>query len=270
MMGEMRNGSPTGGWVGVRTSGLDPLFAGRNIAPSVGLVGIVGIVVALAGLLAVVAVPSAVAEESAERKQPETWHATAFVRGDMGIRVIDYWSKGPDMVARTLINGRPVTTIVSGGRYVVFDGVSGIGLNVARSDRALKQDKGRSRPFAFEYEEMREAGGEKIDDVNFGSRRGEIWQKSDATGRQKLWVSVGMPQIPLRLETFDRQSATNIELDYQNWIFDLEMPARFFGLPSGIDFETFEYDVYMAKSVEGLVGPMPILYPDLLHGEPPG
>ena len=37
--------------------------------------------------------------------------------------------------------------------------------------------------------------GEKVDDVNFGSRRVEVWQKSDASGRQKLWVSMGVPPV---------------------------------------------------------------------------
>ena len=212
---------------------------------------------------------SARADEEEEPTKPKTWHATAFITGDMGTRVIDYWSKGPDMVARTMINGRPVTTMVSGGRYVVFDGISGIGLNVARSARALKEDKGRKRPFAFEFEDIKKVGGEKIDDVTFGSRRVEVWQKSDASGRQKLWVSMGVPQIPLRLQTFDRGTAANVELDYQNWIFDLEIPASFFALPANIKFEVYEYDAYMTKSMEGRVSPMPVLYPDLLHGHPP-
>jgi len=210
------------------------------------------------------------AEDTPAPQVPKTWQATAFIRGDgIGIRIIDYWSRGSDMVARTLINGRPITTIVSRGRYIVYDGIAGEGLNIGRSSRALAEDKGRIRPFAFEYEEMKAAGGEKIEDIRLGDRRGEIWQKSDAGGRQKLWVSVGTPQIPVRLETFDRKSMATVELDYQNWIFDLEMPDRFFEAPGGIQLETLEYDVYMKKSLEGPVSRVPVLYPDLLHGERP-
>jgi len=210
------------------------------------------------------------AEDEPARQPPKTWQATAFIRGDgIGIRIIDYWSRGSDMVARTLIQGRPITTIVARGRYIVYDGVSGEGINIGRSSRAIAEDKRRIRPFAFEFAEMKAVGGEKIEDIRLGDRRGEIWQKSDAAGRQKLWVSVGMPQIPVRLETFDRKTMATVELDYQNWIFDLEMPDRFFEAPGGIQLETLEYDAYMKKTLEGPGGRVPILYPDLLHGERP-
>ena len=212
----------------------------------------------------------AVAQDEANREKPKTWQATAFIRGEgIGIRVIDYWSRGPNMVARTLIQGRPVTTIVFGSRYIVYDAVAGKGINIGRSSRALESDNKRERPFAFEFEEMKAAGGEKIEDLHMAGRRGEIWQITNGKGRQKLWVSVGVPQIPIRLETFDRKTGSNVELDYQNWIFDLDLPDRFFAAPSGIEFETLEYDAYMEKSLEGPVGRVPVLYPDLLHGERP-
>ena len=220
-----------------------------------------------AGIVSFCAAGLAGAEEP--NKAPDSWHSTAFVRGPMGIRVIDYWSKGDDMVARTLINGRPVTTIVQGGRYIVFDGLDGVGLDVARSKNALKEDRKRDRPFAFELDELKRDGGEKIEDVSIGSMRGEIWQVRDEQGRRKLWVSKGVPSVPLRVETFDRASAETIELDYQNWVFDMPLPERFFRPPAGLDLTRFEYDAYLAASGSSSMVSVPILYPDLLHGRQP-
>lgn len=230
-----------------------------------------GLLLALRGSLVfgllLAAVESARAE--GERAVPETWHVMAFVRGSMGIRVIDYWSKGPDMVARTLIGGHPITTIVRDGRYVVFDGLTGKGLDIARSPSALSEDAGRVRPFAFELDELIRDGGEKIEDVRVGAMRGEIWQVRDANGRRKVWTSVDVPRVPLRQETFDRSSGQTIDLDYQGWTFDLAMDEPLFRVPPGFLFERFEYDDYLAKSGQGSVGKVPILYPDLLHGSPP-
>ncbi len=132
-----------------------------------------------------------IAKAEDTKKPPGSWHTTAFVRGPMGIRVIDYWARGDDMVARTLIKGRPVTTIVYGGRYIVFDGLDGVGLDVGRSKSSMQADRDRDRPFGFELEDLKSEGGEKIDDVSIGSMRGEIWQVRDARGRRKLWVSKG-------------------------------------------------------------------------------
>jgi len=58
-------------------------------------------------------------------KGAQTWHATTFVSSPAGFRVIDYWSKGDWMRANTLISGHPITTLVRGDRYVVFDALTG-------------------------------------------------------------------------------------------------------------------------------------------------
>lgn len=202
-------------------------------------------------------------------KVPESWHATAFVRGDVGLRVIDYWSKGSNMRARTLIAGRPVTTLVRGDRYVVFDGLTRRGIEIRRSPRALEEDAGRVRPFAFEHEELLRDGAEKIEEVSLGRVRGEIWQVTDARGRRKVWVTAEAPRVPVRVETFDRATSVSVDLDYSNWIFDLEMSSAFFSPPSDVALQAFGYDEYLKKVLEGPVSPLPILYPDLLHGSPP-
>lgn len=211
----------------------------------------------------------AVVDAQENAAPPKTWHATAVVEIDRTRRVIDYWSRGSEMRARTLINGHPFTTVVSGGRYIVWDGLTGKGLDLGRSAESRAQDTTRPRPFAFEFEEIRRDGGEKVDELLFGARKGEIWQVSDNRGRRKVWVTVGTPQVPLRVETYDRGTSSNVELDYLNWVFDQELPDAFFRPPTNVQLERFEYEAFMTAAQKGAVAPMPILYPDLLHGTPP-
>ncbi len=209
------------------------------------------------------------AEETKTGSLPETWHCTAYVRGSMGIRVIDYWSRGPDMVARTLIKGHPITTIVAGGRYVVYDGLTGEGVDIARAAAAIASDVARPRPFAFDLEEIKAQGGEKVEDVSIGAMRGEVWQVRDDRGRRKLWVASGAPGVPIRLETFDRASGETIELDYQSWIFDLPLPDAFFQPPQGIRLKRFDQEGWLKRTSDDTTPAVPILYPDLIFGAPP-
>lgn len=223
----------------------------------------------LLGATAIAWGATAIARAEEERPPPSTWHATAFVRGSMGIRVIDYWSKGSDMVARTLIAGHPITTIISGGRYIVYDGLTRKGLALERSPRARAEDRRRPRPFAFEFEEIVRDGGERVEQVALGRSRGEVWQIRDARGRRKVWVTTSPPRVPLRLETFDRATSETVELDYQNWIFDMELSRDFFSAPRGVELERLDYTDFLERAARGPVGQVPILYPDLLHGTPP-
>ena len=73
------------------------------------------------------------AEETEAVRVPESWFATAVVRGDTGMQVVDYWSRGPNMRARTLMRGHPITTIVFGGRYIVYDELTGKGIDIGRA-----------------------------------------------------------------------------------------------------------------------------------------
>ncbi|MBK7951221.1 MAG: hypothetical protein IPK00_21295 [Deltaproteobacteria bacterium] len=200
---------------------------------------------------------------------PETWHATAFVSGIGSYRIIHYWSKGPSMRAETLIGGHPVATLVHGDRYVVIDRLTGQALDVERSPGALAEDAGRARPFAFEQREIREAGGEKVEDAKLSGVDVEVWRVTDDAGRRTAWVSKGEPGVPLRVETFVRGGAQTVKIDYSSWGFNLEMPDAFFALPGGLEVERLSYDDYTKKSAEGPVGPAPILYPDMLHGSKP-
>lgn len=200
---------------------------------------------------------------------PETWHATAFVSGIGSYRIIQYWSKGASMRAETLIGGHPIATLVHGDRYVVVDRLTGKALDVERSPRAQAEDAGRKRPFAFEQQEIRDAGGEKVEDTKLSGVEVEVWRVTDDVGRRTAWVSKGEPSVPLRVETFVRGGAQTVKIDYSSWGFNLEMPDAFFERPGDVEVERLSYDDYVAKSAEGPVGPAPILYPDMLHGSKP-
>lgn len=202
-------------------------------------------------------------------EMPETWHATAFVSGIGSYRIIHYWSKGSSMRAETLIAGHPITTLVHGDRYVVIDRMTGKALDVERAPRAMAEDKGRPRPFAFEQEEIRAAGGEKVEDANVSGVDVDVWRITDDVGRRTAWVTKGEPGVPLRVETFVRGGAQTVKIDYSSWGFNLEMPDAFFEVPGGLEVERLSYDGYTKKSAEGPFGPAPILYPDLLHGSKP-
>jgi hypothetical protein len=246
------------------TGGLRRIRAGRAG-------DLAGPVAVLTILSLLVAAPLSRAEDEQERPSlppPKTWHATAYVRGRIGLRVIDYWSQGPDMRARTLIAGHPITTLVRGDRYVVVDELTGRGVDIRRSKQALAADRRRTRPFAFELDELIADGGEKIENVKIGSIDAEIWRVTDGAGRRKIWLKADDPRVPLRVETFNRAAADTLDLDYTNWIFDLELPPQFFATPQGIAIERFEYEVFLERAGNGTAPNLPVLYPDLLHGSP--
>lgn len=214
--------------------------------------------------------PAAVAEEPPKGPSvPKTWHATVFFSSGENYRIIHYWSSGSMMRAETLIGGHPITTIIRGDRYIAFDRLTGKALDVERSPAAVAQDRGRVRPFAIELDELRRAGGEKIEETTMSGVPVEVWRLTDDTGRRTVWVSKKEPFVPIRAETFVRGSSQTLIFDYSNWGFDLEIPASFFTLPSDVAVERFGYAAFEKKAATESRGPAPILYPDLLHGGPP-
>jgi hypothetical protein len=86
----------------------------------------------------------------------------------------------------------------------VIDRLTGRALDVERGPRARAEDKGRLRPFAFEQREIRDAGGERVEDARVAGVDVEVWRVTDDAGRRTVWVSKGEPEVPLRVETFVR------------------------------------------------------------------
>lgn len=204
--------------------------------------------------------PAGAAPETA----PDTWHATTFVTGDMGFRIIHYWSKGDWMRAQTLIGGHPIVTIVRDGEYIGYDAMTGKGARIQRAPAAREEDRNRSRPFGNDLDELKKQGADKVEVTERAGRAVEIWRKTDAAGRRKLWVTSDEPMLPMRLETFVRGGSETITTEYSDWAKGLAIPDAFFAAPQGLDLEVLDYESYLEQGSTRPIGP--VLYPDLLHG----
>lgn len=225
-------------------------------------------VIALLGLIAGGGLARAANPTQDAAPSTRTWHATTVVSSRVGHRIIHYWSKGSSLRAETLIAGHPIVTIVRGDRYLAIDRLTGEGLDIARSPRARAEDGKRERPFGNELEEVRAAGGEKVDELRQSGVSTEVWRVTDAKTRRTVWVSTREPRVPVRYEIYVRGGGDTITTDYANWGFDLEIPDRFFATPEDLALERLDYETYLSRSQEGPVGAVPVLYPDLLHGGP--
>ncbi len=215
------------------------------------------------------ATPAPAADEAGATTAPKTWHATVFFSNGGSYRIIHYWSDGAKMRAETLISGHPITTIVRGDRYVALDRLTGKAIDIERAPAATLADQGRPRPFGIELDELKKAGGERIEDSTMSGVPVEVWRLTDDTSRRTVWVSKKPPHVPIRAETFVRGSSQTLVFDYSNWGFDLEMPASFFTLPSETLVDRFGYAEFGEKSAKAPIDGPPILYPDLLHGGQP-
>ena len=70
---------------------------------------------ALAALGALLAPGSVRAQEADEEPGPETWYAQVLGRSDTELNVTHFWSKGPKLRSETVLGGRKIVTVVSGG-----------------------------------------------------------------------------------------------------------------------------------------------------------
>lgn len=217
-----------------------------------------------AGCLALAGDALAEPPTEANHAAPETWHAVTYVTGSMGLRIIDYWSKGPWMRAETLINGHPIVTIVRNEDYFVFDRLTSRGVRIRRAPAARQEDRERARPFGNDFDELVAKGAEKVEEVDLAGRKAEIWRLSDSSSRRKLWVTKDEPRLPIRLETFVRGSSETVKLDYSSWGMGIDLPDAFFGVPPEVDLEELEYESYLEAAPTRPLGP--VLYPELLHG----
>jgi len=210
--------------------------------------------------------PDAVADDTPPRVEASSWYVSAVVSGRTGYRVTHYWSKGPNMRAQTLVGVRAVTTIVRGDRYWVFDELLKEGIVVKRSALALTEDAKQTRPFANDLEDLIRANGEKVETGMLSGIPAETWRVTNAAGRRTVWVTLDEPKVPLRVENFNRETSESATLNYSNWVSGFDLPDTAFEPPADLVLQEFEYDQFLEKSLEGPVGPAPIIYPKLLHG----
>jgi hypothetical protein len=224
--------------------------------------------------LPLIATSAAGEEESAHTPRPAppeqdadlpTWYAQALARGDAGLNVTDYWSKGSMLRAETVMSGHKIVTIVKGQWYYVFDGLSGRGLAIRRDAGAVARDAPERRPFGNEYEILLAQGAEKVGEEMLWGRPAEIFRITDRQGRRDLWVTLDEKKLPLRVEIFDRKSGQKGYTEYVVWDASLAISDSFFDPDPAVEFERLEFEEYLRRSVEsGPVGPVPVLYSDLL------
>lgn len=213
---------------------------------------------AVALLAALVAAPAA-GEEAG------TWYAQALTRGEAGLNLTHFWSKGTWLRAETVVAGHKIVTIVRGDTYYAYDALSGEGLAIEREPAAIERQKPGERPFGNEYRILQEQGAEKIRDEQMLGRPTGVYRVTDERGKRELWVTEDEARIPLRLEIFDRARGQQRTTDYLNWQSDLHIPDAFFTPDPRMKLEALDYREYLSRSAsEGTVGPVPVLYTPLL------
>jgi len=199
---------------------------------------------------------------------PDTWYAQALTHSDVGINVTHFWSKGKMMRAETVVAGRRVVTIVNGDKYYAYDALQRSGVAIERSEDAKALDKGRDRPFGNEWAVLLRQGAELIRSEILGGREVELYQVTDGIGRRQVWVTKDAIRLPLRLDVYTRKSARTIQTDFLNWQTGLPIDDVFFSPDPGINLTELTLDEYtkLRRDRMGQVGPVPVLYSDLLHG----
>jgi hypothetical protein len=218
--------------------------------------------------------PKAAKQNAAAEKAPKpkaemapTWYAQALAQGPGGLNVTQFWSKGSKLRAETVISGHKVVTIVNGEWYTAYDATKGLGIRVHRTAEALANDAPFKRPFGNEAVKLIKQGGEKIRDEVFHGRSAVVYQVTDNLGRRTVWATAEAINIPLRIEFYNRRTATEQSTDYLDWLTGLVIPDGFFAPEPRIEIKSYEFEEYAHFTGKiGGVGPVPVLYMDLLRG----
>ncbi len=206
---------------------------------------------------------------AAPRVDAQGIYAMTTTRGETGMHIVEYWSKGATLRAHTTIAGRPFVTLVSGDVYTLLDPIARRGVSIPRSPRAMAQQKGRRRLFGNEFESMLEQGAERIRSEESPMGTLDVYRLTDEDGRRTVWVTSDQYKLPIKYETFDRRTGDEARVEYRGWA-PVALTDAFFGVPTeGWEIERVpSYDAWMkAPSSEGF-RKAPIFFPLLLHGRP--
>ncbi len=218
-----------------------------------------------ASALAFLAILPALAADAADELQ--TWHAQALAHSEVGLNVSYFWSKGAKFRSETVVSGHRIVTIVNGDLYYAYDAVTRQGLAIRRSPEAIAQDRPDRRPFGRELEILMGQGAEKVGEELHHGVPCEVYRVTDDAGKRVLWLTQSEPQLPVRLELFSRQSGRTRYTDYLNWMSDVPLDDSFFQPEKEIELTRYSLEDYLRVTLnEGPVGPVPVLYAELLHG----
>lgn len=218
-----------------------------------------------ASALAILAVLAALAAGAAD--ELPTWHAQALAHSDGGLNVSYFWSKGAKFRSETVVTGHRIVTIVNGDLYYAYDAVTRQGIAIRRSPEAIALDRPDRRPFGRELEILVGQGAEKVGEEHRHGAPCDVYRVTDDAGKRVLWVTQSEPPLPVRLELFSRQSGRTRYTDYLNWMSDVPLDDSFFQPEKGVELASYSLEDYLQVTVnEGPVGPVPVLYAELLHG----
>lgn len=209
-------------------------------------------------LVSAFAVP-AVAED-------EVWYAQTLQRGSQGIQMTHFWSKGDRMRAEAVIRGHRIVSIVNGATYHAYDALGNRGISVARSPRAVAEDAKRSRPIGTEGDRLLQAGAEQVRTEEAGGRSCDLYRLTDERGRREVCITSEGGRFPLWTEVYSRQQGETIRTDYLLWFQPEEIPDGFFEPDPRVQLEVLSYEQYTQRAAKGPVGPVPVLYSNMLHG----
>ena len=200
---------------------------------------------------------------------PDTWFGERITGGDTPLRVEYFWSKGRKLRSETVVQGYPITTLVSGEFYYVIDPIRRSGIGIRRSPAALKEDRDQPglRPFGNEADLFALKGAEKVRNETLDGRNMLVYRLTDESGRREIWVTDDKLHLPMRIDGFARSSGKHVRSDYVDWSRSIDLPDSFFEPDPGMEIERIEYDDYVKRAAEGPVGPAPVLFRDLLHGK---
>jgi hypothetical protein len=206
-------------------------------------------------------------ERQQERVVTNTWYAQALARADVGLNVTNFWAKGPKMRAETVVQGHRIVTIVNGEWYYAYDSLGMTGVAIKRSAEAQAVDQPDRRPFGQELAMLEGQGAELVGKEEMMGRACDVYRVTDSRGRRQVWVTSDEVQLPLRVEIFTRKSGTRQYTDFLKWLNGMPVPDAFFVPEAQIQIQRYELVEYQRLSAEkGPLGPVPILYADLLHG----
>jgi hypothetical protein len=202
----------------------------------------------------------------ANRETP-TWFAQVLARGSAGINVTYLWSLGAKFRAETVVAGHKIITIVSGNTYYAFDGLGMVGVAIQRAPAAIAADAGEERPFGNEVKKLIAQGAEKVREEELMGTMCNVYQITDKVGRRVLWASQDEFELPVRVEIYDRGRGTTKFTDFIDWSRGIPITDAFFVPDPAVKFERYDQAEYLRLTTQkGPVGPVPVLYADLLHG----
>ena len=205
------------------------------------------------------------AARGAAGAQAPTWYALTLAHSELGLNVAYFWSKGAKLHAETVVAGHKIVSLVNGDTYYAYDATSREGVAIGRAPEAIAKDAPGRRPFGREVEVVVGQGGEKVGEEEIGGRLCERYRVTDGAGRREVWVTKDELRLPVRLEIYPRLSGRTLHTDFVNWAAELPIDDGFFEPDPGVKFTRLTYREFAERQFTP-IGPVPILYMDLLTG----